>query len=155
MQRYVSYHVSEDIFQDCVLKLLEKELPKDNPERYISTCFKNSAIDYSRLKKRTNIEPGVFLESGDNADYRICAEDIVYRYNNLLNMMDNTLPKISKEAMLYVYVEDLSYKEAANKLKCSEANLKSYIFRAKNTLKNNIKNYYNGKIISKVSTITK
>lgn len=105
-------HDSEDLLIDIFAYLVDRHPNvKNNFSGYIHKAARNHALMFLRKKKRhillTNEEMDFCIE--DTFEDKILAGE----RNRCLYKCLDSLPRAQKEAMYLVYIEEMSYKEAA------------------------------------------
>jgi len=124
---------AEDVAQDVFIKLAEKLNLFDNRSSFSTWLYRitvNTARDQLRKKAR-NAEVPYENEVHGSAS----AEDNPGRYEAMLGAMEKLAPKL-REAVVLVYGEELSHREAAKVLGCAETTISWRIFTAKRKLRN-------------------
>lgn len=138
----------KDIIQNTyleLLKVLNKKITLQNANAYIMGIAKNKVKEFYRFHYKAKLI-SIFSKKEDlelldiipaNFDLQkdlIKKEDL----NFIWNYLKNKKVIIVKVFYLYYYL-DMSIKEIAIKLKISEANVKHYLYRTLNELKNLLK----------------
>lgn len=123
----------EDVAQDVFVKLAGKLHLFDNRSSFSTWLYRitvNTARDHLRKKARNGEVP---YENGVHASGN--PEDNPGRYDALLGAVDKLAPKL-REAVVLVYAEELSHREAAKVAGCAETTISWRIFTAKRKLRN-------------------
>lgn len=145
---------SEDIAQQVFIQVFR------NAERYeirskfttwLFTIAKNLSLNEIRRRKR---HPADSLEESENeetfsrprepADVRSVAPDASLMHAEMVSHLQielSRLPEKQRMALLLFQEQGLSYEEIAGVLEVSLSSTKSLIFRARETLKKNLKEY--------------
>lgn len=122
--------LAEDIVQDSFLTLWEhvQEITMEKAKAFLFTTSYRRMIDiFRREKKNSDIE-----QVDSDAVYReISCPDL----QEILDRALSKLPPVQKTLILLRDYEDYSYKEIADITSLSESQVKIYIFRARNYLK--------------------
>lgn len=124
---------AKDIVQDTFTKvwLKHKEVSYEKVKSYLFTTAYNAIIDFVKKEKRNyEIPDNVSLES---------AKEVNFDAQEILNEALDKLPEIQKTAILLRDYEGYSYEEIGKICELSEAQVKVYIFRARQTLKGYLK----------------
>ena len=139
LYRFILKHVRDkdaarDIVQDTYEKLWLKvnDTESTNAKSYMYTTAYRTMIDYTRKAKK---QEGFDMEKHAGGEER--------NYTNpdlkaILNQALDTLPEIQKAVVLLRDYEGYEYKEIAEITDLSESQVKVYIFRARQSLKNYI-----------------
>lgn len=126
--------LAEDIVQDSYLILWEhvRDIAYEKAKAFLFSTSYHKMIDIFRREKKNedieNISPGKYLYEGENPD--------------LVQILDKALERLSpiqKTVVLLRDYEDYSYKEIAEITHLTETQVKVYIFRARNFMKEFIK----------------
>lgn len=129
---------AEDIVQDTLLKIWKRRASWDtieSMESYSMTICRNLSLDVLRKKEHTTAplstvmdhESGIQVAPDDN----IIQRDKIQLVQNAINR----LPEKQRTTMQLRDFEGKSYKEIAEILNISEAQVKVNIFRARQTIK--------------------
>jgi RNA polymerase sigma factor (sigma-70 family) len=124
---------AKDIVQETYIKLWNKheEVQAEKVKSYLYTAAYHTMIDQIRKDKR-NV-------SMDRAEYLTPSTSNKYSdLKEILNEALERLPEIQKSAILLRDYEGYDYKEIGEILGLSESQVKVYIFRGRQTLKNYI-----------------
>jgi RNA polymerase sigma factor (sigma-70 family) len=125
---------AEDIVQDTFTKVWIKheEISADKTKSYLFTTAYHAIIDFIKKEKRSGDIEHVQEKGGATpiAEFDLQAQ---------LTAALNTLPGIQKTVVLLRDYEGYNYAEIADITQLSEAQVKVYIFRARQSLKNYIK----------------
>lgn len=129
-------HVAEDLMQDTFFKLAVKK-PRFNGSSAFKTWLyaigRNIALDHLRKKR-----PGVSLDEVETYlhDVTSIEEDYIRNEEKLeVRRAMGSIKREHAEALWLVYVEELSYDDAAKVMKKSPKQFDSLIYRAKKSLK--------------------
>ena len=136
LYRFVLKHVKDtdvarDLIQDTYEKLWLKvnDLESKNAKSYMFTTAYHTTIDYLRRAKkseRLDFDKHPEGAASDNSNY-----DLKTALNKALEL----LPEIQKSVVLLRDYEGYDYKEIGGITGLSESQVKVYIFRARQTLK--------------------
>ena len=126
LTRTKSIENAEDIFQEVFLKLSEKD-PKFESEEHIKAWLIRVTINMTKNlhnsswnKKVTNLDEDIKFETKEESDV---FEKV------------NELPQNYRTVIYLFYYEGYKTKEIANLLKKSEGTIKTWLFRAREILK--------------------
>lgn len=125
--------LAKDLVQDAFEKLWRKlhEVEAEKAKTYLFTIGYNAFIDYTRkLKFKGNYNEVVEM----NHSYQ-------HNYNNLKEVINNALellPEIQRTVIMLRDYEGYEYAEIGQITNLNESQVKVYIFRARQTLKNYI-----------------
>lgn len=143
INRYVKdYAAAEDIAIDTFMYLLVN--PKNynfssSLKTYLYTIGRSRALDYLKHRKKQNL-----VSLNDNIEIRIyeasLEEQIIKTdLHKKLKLAINALPQDMQTLIHLIYFDELSYKEAAKVLKTTPKKVDNLLYRAKNLLKNELK----------------
>lgn len=136
LYRFVLKHVMDkDVAKDLVQDTYEKlwvrvnDMESKNAKSYMFTTAYHTTIDYLRRAKKS--ERLSFEKHGEQAE----KENTNYDLKSLLNKALDLLPEIQKSVVLLRDYEGYDYKEIGNITGLTESQVKVYIFRARQALK--------------------
>jgi RNA polymerase sigma-70 factor, ECF subfamily len=138
---------AEEITQDVFLKLSRKLVTFNRNSSFRTWLYRitiNTAKDYSRKNSTKRIYESAFSDeqASENAD---APSPESLQANRVYDALD-TLPDKQKAAMMLVFAEGLSHKEAAEVLNCSETTVSWRIHQARKRLNKIFKVWcHNGK----------
>ena len=150
---YVCYKITEnekdaeDIAQETLIKALDKIDSLKNPEgvsAWLKTIANNLSINYLRKNRKFDIVDNkndlgeeIFEE---NRIAKKTPEDIVAdkEVTDILTNMINKLPREQRITIFMFYYEELSVKEIAEIMDCSEATVRSRINYARKALRKQV-----------------
>ncbi len=124
---------AEDIAQEVCIKL-GKSLPSFRMEAKFSTWLYritlNSVYDFQRKQQKNIALDGLYdvISHTEPTAHAQIENQEIWQYVH-------KLPPKQKDAILLVYSEELSHKEAALIMQCKESTISWYIFEAKKQLK--------------------
>ncbi len=136
---------AEDLVQATCVRALERasQFATDTHlDRWLLVMMRRIWIN--KIRKDVVIKRKGFLLDADAArfvDGNAVAERNIY-LSEVLNLIHN-LPEAQREALLLVYGEELSYREAANFLEIPEGTLMSRLARGRVTLKQQLETGFN------------
>ncbi len=132
---------ANDIVQDSFLKLWQNldNVEFEKAKSWLFTTAHNALINFVKKHSRMqSIETAPYAEphaeSSDNQSFEL--KEIIYKYIN-------TLPEIQKSILLMRDLEGYSYEEIGEILKLNESQVKVYLFRARQKIKDQIKDINN------------
>lgn len=129
---------AEDIYQDILLKLWELKdhwHKWDSFEAYAMGMVRNAYLNKVKKDGRYYLLPVEEAEDiiADNTtENKINLEDLSARFQAVIGR----LPAIQREILHLREIEEMGYKEIAAVLELNEAQVKVYLFRARQFLKN-------------------
>lgn len=140
----IAYYISQneydalDMAQEVYVKLyknIDKFEGKSKFSTWVYSVARNTCIDeYKRIKRNKNYyesdEKNVSVETEG-------PEEIILKKElcDFVRIMLSELPPIYNKILTLRYINGLSYREIAEKLKCSEGTVKSRLFRGKKIMK--------------------
>jgi len=127
---------AEDIAQDVFVKLPEKLAGFRGEASFTSWLYRltiNAATDYYRTKGKAYTRELPFAEGFDAASDEIPADERIASRQAFAEI--HRLPSDIKDAVLLVFAEGMSHKQAAEILGCAETTISWRIFQARKTLK--------------------
>jgi RNA polymerase sigma factor (sigma-70 family) len=133
---------AEDVMQELLIRVWkqkDKFIELDNQEAWCMTVTRNLSIDKLRLRKNASgdIADYHFIsDSTPTADKQLASNDI---YDKVLKMLE-VLPSYQKELVQLRDIEGYSYKEIAQLTGTNEDQVKINLFRARQKLKERLKN---------------
>lgn len=128
---------AEDIVQDTLIKVWDKrdEWPQfDSIEAYCTTVCRNLALDRSRKKDAQHVELDEnFCSRPDSSTPH---ESLTMHEGlQLLERLMKELPEVQREILQQREMEGKTYKEIAMVLNLSEEQVKVYLFRARQRIR--------------------
>jgi RNA polymerase sigma-70 factor (ECF subfamily) len=134
---------AQDVLQDGFIKVfknIENYDDSGSMEGWIRRIIVNTAIDYLRSKKRL----GNFIEYDDAIKSKEVTNDGIYTVNvESILLKVNQLPDGARAVFNLYALEGYSHKEIAKQLEITEGTSKSQFSRAKNLLKDWLKDFVN------------
>ncbi len=142
--RYLFYlckdkYMAEDLLQDTFFRayLYLEDCPPDNVKPWLFRVAYNAFIDNLRKNKRTSPMDSETLNNIE--DPKSAEEDLLMKEQiSLVESVMKNMPQKQKEALKLCVFKGLSYKEAAVIMGISVSHIKILVFRARQTLKDNI-----------------
>lgn len=137
--RFVLKHLknrmlAEDVVQETYAKVWEKhsEIALEKAKSYLFTTAYHTMIDLIKKEKKS--------ADFDSANVTLSTKPVEnFDLKEVLNAAIDKLPEIQKTVVLLRDYEGYAYNEIADITKLSEAQVKVYIFRARQALKNYLK----------------
>lgn len=126
---------AKDIVQDTFTKVWVKheEVTYEKVKSYLFTTAYNAIVDFVKKEKRSYEMPAEDVS-------RSALQDHQFDVQAILNTALDTLPEIQKTVVLLRDYEGYSYEEIGKICELKEAQVKVYIFRARQALKVYLKN---------------
>jgi len=127
---------AEDIAQEVFVKLPEKLAGFRFESSFSSWLYRltiNAANDYFRTKGKARGREFAFAEGFDAASDEVPADEQIASRQAFAEIYK--LPSDIKDAVLLVFAEEMSHKQAADILGCAESTISWRIFQARKTLK--------------------
>lgn len=142
--RYLLYlckdkYLAEDLLQDTFFRayLYLEDCPPDNVKPWLFRVAHNSFIDNTRKNKRSSPTDAEILNNIE--DPKSTEKDLLIKEQlSLVKSVMKNMPEKHKEALKLCVFKGLSYKEAAQVMGVSVSHIKILVFRARQTLKDNI-----------------
>lgn len=127
---------ASDIVQD-VFEKLWKNRKKVEPEKvksWLFTCAHNAMINFMKKKSRITYSDDMSQsEEGQESHSKS------YEMKEVIEKVLSQLPPVQKSIILLRDLEGYNYKEIGEILELSEAQVKVYLFRARNKIKKQLK----------------
>lgn len=128
---------AEDIVQDTLMRIwsCSEEKRIDNVEAFAMTVCRNLALDAVAKKERQNI--AFDYSEHDRPDHTPGPYEQMARTErmNIVEQTINSLPEKQRTAMMLREVEGKNYKDIADVMGLTEADVKVSIFRARKAIK--------------------
>lgn len=132
---------AEDVTQDILLRVWEQRESLGelrSLEAYVLTAVRNLALD--RVAKTDNANVSLDDVQTDAFDSAPCPDEDMEQQESLKRVREimSDLPEAQRTALQLREIEGHSYRETADIMNVSEANVKVLIFRARQAVKNQI-----------------
>lgn len=132
---------AEDVTQDILLRVWEQRESLGelrSLEAYVLTAVRNLALD--RVAKTDNANVSLDDVQTDAFDSAPCPDEDMEQQESLKRVREimSGLPEAQRTALQLREIEGHSYRETADIMNVSEANVKVLIFRARQAVKNQI-----------------
>jgi len=126
--------LSEDVVQETFAKVWEKHesVEASKVKSYLFTTAYHQMVDTLKKEKRTTSFEGEDVKQDDPLSH-------LFDVQKTLQEAVNRLPEIQKTVILLRDYEGYNYNEIAEITALNESQVKVYIFRARQTLKNYLK----------------
>jgi RNA polymerase sigma-70 factor (ECF subfamily) len=142
--RYLLYlckdkYMAEDLLQDTFFRayLYLDDCPPDNLKPWLFKVAYNSFIDNQRKNKRSTPMDTEILNN--ITDPKSTEKELLIKEQlSLVQSVMKNMPEKQKEALKLCVFKGLPYKEAAEIMEVSLSHIKILVFRARQTLKENI-----------------
>jgi RNA polymerase sigma factor (sigma-70 family) len=123
---------AQDVVQDAFSKLWERkdQVNQEKVKSYLFTTAHHKVIDLYRKGKR--------YSDVEEAEIRLTTNQPAHDLKEVLHEALDTLPKIQKAVILLRDYEGYNYEEIAEMTELSLSQVKVYIFRGRQKLKNYI-----------------
>lgn len=123
-----------DLVQDCFLKLWQnrKKVDKNKIKPWLFSVAYRSMLNYIKYESRTT-------ELDDCLDVPQVFQNHDFDLKPIIDKALNNLPPIQRSIILLRDLEGYNYHEIADILKLSESQVKVYLFRGRQKIKNSIK----------------
>lgn len=131
--------MAEDLLQDTFFRayLYLEDCPPDNVKPWLFRVAYNAFIDNVRKNKR--ISPMDSETLNNIEDPKSAEEDLLIKEQiSLVESVMKNMPQKQKEALKLCVFKGLPYKEAAVIMGVTVSHIKILVFRARQTLKDNI-----------------
>jgi len=123
--------IVQDVFERLWINRSNIELPK--AKSWMFTTAHNAMINFSNKKGR------IQLSNEMMAFDKASSEKNVFESNQVVDRAVSILPPVQKSVILLRDLEGYSYKEIAQILDLSDAQVKVYLFRARKKIKKQLK----------------
>ena len=126
---------ASDIVQDVFEKLWEnrKKVEYEKAKSWLFTCAHNALLNLLKKNSRmTYVDKFATQEDGEDAAKKFEINEVIERSLALL-------PPVQKSVILLRDLEGYNYEEIGQILELSEAQVKVYLFRARNKIKKQLK----------------
>lgn len=126
--------VANDVVQEAFMKLWEHaaQVDADKAKSWLFTTARNTMLNQLKKDKRT--------ESMESANYtEPYSPHSSFELKELIDKSLNQLPDIQKAIILLRDLEGYDYKEIGHILSLSESQVKVYLFRGRQKIKNTLK----------------
>ncbi|WP_293312399.1 RNA polymerase sigma factor [Pedobacter sp. UBA5917] len=131
---------AEDIFQDTLVKIWELKEEWDNWtnfEAYAMRMIRNNFLNFEKRKKSrfyVGLEDVVEVPEPNEIEQGITTDDLQYKFK----LLTRKLPEVQQNILFLREIEELEYKEIAEILDLTDAQVKMYLFRARQYLKSKV-----------------
>lgn len=126
---------ASDIVQDVFEKLWKnrKKVEIEKVKSWLFTCAHNAMINY--IKKKSRMTYSDQITSNETQE----SHSKAYEMKEVIEKTLSQLPPVQKSIILLRDLEGYNYKEIGEILELSEAQVKVYLFRARNKIKKQLK----------------
>jgi RNA polymerase sigma-70 factor, ECF subfamily len=146
--------VAEDLAQEVFLRVYRSRQTYEASAKFTTWLYRiatNLAVNHARDTRHERPEVTVSLDEPDDetgstmdlADSKISAEEALLRRERMLAIRSKVeaLPERQKQAIIMHKYQQLDYKQISEVLKLSESATKSLLFRAYETLREQLKEF--------------
>lgn len=126
-------HDANDLVQDVYGKLWQfrKKVSNDKVKSWLFTAMHNALVNFTKKKKALFIEDVTYTEPlARNHDYDL---------EDLIEKSLSSLPKVQRSIIILRDQEGYNYAEIGEILELKESQVKVYLFRARQKVKNQLK----------------
>ena len=130
--RFVSSRpLAEDVVQEVFTKVWENSVDKKCSKAYLFSAVHNSAINATKAKSNNNLKLDSIDLSNNELNEENCEKliDNIEREHAIFKALKK-LPPRTLAVIKKIYLEEMSYKEAADSLGMSGGTVKTHMFRA-------------------------
>ena len=130
----IPYQQAKDIVQECFIKLWENCSSVSNITSWLFTSVRNSSINWLKASKKSS--SNIKLEEISHI-HQYTAEDAIEYFHKVEDAYQKLqqLGGRCKDIFIMAYVDKMKIKEIAQELDLSENTVKTYLKRAKETLR--------------------
>ena len=135
----------KDLVQDIYLKVyqnLSSFQYKSKLSTWVANIAYNTTITYLQKKKIPILDIETTLESKSTLSENIEMEIFKKETLEILNIELNKLPPLYKTLLTLYHLEELSNREISDITELPEGTIKSYLYRARKILKDNINHHF-------------
>ncbi len=149
---------AEELAQEVFLRVYRSRTSYEPSAKFTTWLYRiatNLAVNHARDTRHERAENTVRLDEPDQetgttpdlADESLTAEEQILRRERLAAIRSkvNALPERQRVAVIMHKYQQMDYREIANVLKLSESATKSLLFRAYETLREQLKEFVSGK----------
>lgn len=127
---------AEDIFQDTLIKIWELRSDWNtwlNFEAFQMRMLRNTFLNFQKKNKLHVVLDDINEEPQLNeTENGIIVADLMYKFNTLISK----LPELQRNILYLREIEEMEYKEISEILDITESQVKVYLFRGRQYLKN-------------------
>lgn len=130
----------EDVLQEAYIKLWEHmdSVTIHTAKSWLYTTGKNASINILKTRGRLNYS--------DENDYdfngSVASKQPDVEVTNIIKDSVDKLPSLQRRLIILRDVHGFTYKEISDRLKLTETQVKVYLFRARKSLKDKLKQFY-------------
>ncbi|MGB6386778.1 MAG: RNA polymerase sigma factor [Terriglobales bacterium] len=149
---------AEELAQEVFLRVYRSRTTYEPSAKFTTWLYRiatNLAVNHARDTRHERVENTVRLDEPDQetgttpdlADESLTAEEQILKRERLAAIRSkvNALPERQREAVIMHKYQQMDYREIAGVLKLSESATKSLLFRAYETLREQLKEFVSGK----------
>jgi RNA polymerase sigma-70 factor (ECF subfamily) len=149
---------AEELAQEVFLRVYRSRTTYEPSAKFTTWLYRiatNLAVNHARDTRHERVENTVRLDEPDRetgttpdlADESLTAEEQILKRERLAAIRSkvNALPERQREAVIMHKYQQMDYREIAGVLKLSESATKSLLFRAYETLREQLKEFVSGK----------
>lgn len=125
---------ANDIVQDVFERLWNnrKKVEPEKAKAWLYTTAHNALVNFVQKKARLQYADSLSMD-------RAVSENNRFELKNMVDAVLEGLPPVQKSIVLLRDLEGYAYEEIASMLDLSESQVKVYLFRARNKIKNQLK----------------
>jgi len=124
---------ANDLVQDVYGKLWvnRKKVSFEKSKSWLFTSMHNALVNFTKKKRTLSLEDAGYLEPRSQSEN--------FEWEDLVQEVLKDLPELQKSILLLRDLEGYNYKEIGDILSISESQVKVYLFRARQKVKNRLK----------------
>lgn len=134
---------AEDVYQEALIKIWELRGDWEkwlNFEAYAMRILRNTFLNYKKKNAKQafiSIDDYSEIPQQNETDRNIILSDLRMTFANLIR----NLPEVQRNILHLREIEELEYREIGEILEISESQVKVYLFRGRQSIKNKLKSH--------------